>query len=411
MLVEHVSSGSYARAVAKTVATAIFVLLVLSMFQATPAPAYEEPNDLKDSNCSYCHPHAGYPDMDCESCHGDEGIIGAVGYEEGNFRGPHGGYTTGTSKCDNCHTIHDAPTGGIFLLPEPTIVATCFTCHDGTGGWSVYGLIEARTGSAPSGGHSYEETSVIPGGDGTTGGPKDRTFKGPSGTLICTDCHSPHGAQIVEAFKGDRRRIRYSHPSITSSRLLRQSPTGAATATPVYGSDWCLACHAGRVSGGMVMNHSVDSTSTHADPFHYNNVAVLASEDPTSVTTTGTLGGILGTGLIHDWPADVDPSGNRGFLMPYPRTLLQSGHAPICQQCHEDSRYVGELVGDGSIGDATATVVLQGDAVSWTTTWTSTVGYDNPAFQNFPHETVNENMLVEEDDGLCMNCHPPVALP
>ncbi len=39
------------------------------------------------------------------------------------------------------------------------------------------------------------------------------------------------------------------------------------------------------------------------------------------------------------------------------------------------------------------------------------VSSDNPRFQNFPHETQNDTMLVESDDDLCLNCHPQSQLP
>jgi hypothetical protein len=158
----------------------------------------------------------------------------------------------------------------------------------------------------------------------------------------------------------------------------------------------------------------VDSNDTHADPFHYGYVAVLASDAATSVTETGTLGGVYGTGNSHDWPTDTDPPGNRGYLMPYPRTPEQGGHAPICQQCHEDSRSVGSLVGDGSIGDAETADIGRGDGAWWngtTDTWVSDAGFSNPLYQNFPHETENSYMLVEPDDDLCLNCHPTAGLP
>ena len=413
-------SSSHAEVLPKTIlwlAAAVAIAGLCALAVAPQALAYEEPNDLGgDGACGYCHdPHGSLiPDMPCDECHGDESTGVAEGYEQGNFQGPHGGYTVGTTKCQNCHEVHEAPLGGKLLLPEPTIVATCFTCHDGTGGWGVYGVIEARTGSAPGGGHSYESTNAIPGGDANTGGVAYRTFKGPGGTLICTDCHTPHGADAVDPFKGDRRRVRTPHPSITSNRILRQRPTGADTTSTVYGADWCASCHAGRVSGGMVMNHPVDASDETSSPFHYGNVAVLASDDPTATTILSTLGGMPNMSVAHDWPPDVDPSGNRGFLMPYPRTAQQSGHYPICQQCHEDSRDVGELVGDGSIGDAATATIVAADAMEWdsdTDTWSPVADVDNPPFQNFPHETQNYSMLVEEYDDLCLNCHPATQLP
>jgi predicted CXXCH cytochrome family protein len=97
----------------------------------------------------------------------------------------------------------------------------------------------------------------------------------------------------------------------------------------------------------------------------------------------------------------------RGFLMQDPRTAAQAGHAPICQQCHEDSRDAGSLY-DGLAVPAPAMTVLDG--------WQNQPGAmgerdkANPRFQNFPHE-INANQLVETNDDLCMNCHAISALP
>jgi len=387
---------------------------------AAPAWGYAEPNTLTGSgSCEYCHStHQLYPDMDCDSCHGDaDDAVGPDnGYEQNRFFGPHGGYMTTTSKCQNCHTVHKAPADAVLLLPAATIKATCETCHDGTGGWGVYGVVRARTDSDPGGGHRIDVTGAVPGGDPATGGSRSQIFSGMSGFLTCTDCHSPHGAEVVDPFLGDRLRIRRDHPAIRSSRLLRQKPTGATTGTTRYGSDWCLACHEGRSSGGMAMNHPVESSlvTTLSVPYDYDNVPVLTSEDPVGTTLVQTMGGIPTGALPHDWPAAPDAAGNRGYLMPYPRTAEQQGRGPICQQCHEDSRSsVGQLVGDGSVGDA-APAEADPDAVWWdsaNSTWTADGAYDNPRFQNFPHETANSRMLVEEYDDLCLNCHPMSQLP
>jgi hypothetical protein len=177
----------------------------------------------------------------------------------------------------------------------------------------------------------------------------------------------------------------------------------------VYGSDWCLGCHGGRVSLAPLHNHPVDSESSQpdpSDPFYYEYVPILASDAETGATVMDSMGGLPipvdpenpenPTSDAHDWPADPDPAGNRGYLMPYPRTDEQRGHYPICQQCHEDSRIVGVLVGDGSTADAATATVTTADGL---------VETDNPRFQNFPHETENSYMLVEEYDDLCLNCH------
>lgn len=402
---------------AACLAAAVSLVLVATfVFAPQVACAYEEPNTVSGaaSGCMDCHDmHGGsmYPDGgDCTACHGEaDGGAYAPGYEFEHYSGPHAGYATASTKCRNCHTVHGASTTGSILLPAATITATCFTCHDGTQGWGVYGAIAARGGSVGASHAASDTVNLIPGGDAATGGSVTRTFKGMAGNLVCTDCHSPHGANTVAAFSGERRRIRYTQPSVTSNRLLWKRPTGSTVAVGQYGSDWCMGCHAGRSSALTTMhNHPVDSLQTTTTPFTYDRVAILASSSRTSETTLAPLAGIPG-----DWAHVLsvpDPTGNRGFLMPYPRTAQQSGHAPICQQCHEDSRSVGTLSADGS-AEASPTQIADADDVTWTGSAWVTSTADNPAFQNFPHETQNADMLVETGDNLCLNCHPTAQLP
>ena len=331
----------------------------------------------------------------CESCHG------TMSPSLEDSAGPHGGYTTTTNKCATCHSVHTAPTG-LKLLPAATVKGTCETCHDGTGGKGVYGVLASR-GVTQTSGHEIEVTSIVPGGNASTGGTSSVTFSGQSGYLTCTDCHSPHAnsANMVQPFLGDRARSA-TDTVYVSSRLLKKQPVADATATAYYGSDWCGTCHRGRLDGsGPTNNHPVDSsisTSTAYDPatttppyFIYNNVAVV-----TGANTTQTAMGPLG----HS---------NYGYVMPdlsapgeVLRTPAQTGHAPICQQCHEDARAVGNVVGANQQVDVT-------EKFSITTTDGATVT-DNPRFQTFPHESPNRSMLLESSDtgaydSLCLNCH------
>lgn len=313
----------------------------------------------------------------CGGCH--DPFAGDAGWPTG----VHGGYTITTSKCAECHVVHDAPTDSSMLLPAATIKATCETCHDGTQGRGVYGAIAARgVASDVKSGHRIDITNVVPGGDAGDGGDATMTFSGESNYLTCTDCHSPHASNTVDAFIGDRTRAadEKKAPIVASSRLLKQNPGGFATAITEYGSDWCLACHQGRAYAiPGVHNHPSDFG---AGAFTYSNVAILNSDDPTTVTVLGSLGG-----------------SNRGYLMPWvsatdTRTAEQIGHLPICQQCHEDARDVGTLSFDGDTGDAAAfSRPLDGTSAG------------NPRFQNFPHESTNPKLLVETKDDLCLNCH------
>lgn len=379
------------------VITATFALVSLGLF-ASNALAYDEPNEMPEAHtgtggvlrdCVPCH----VPDSSgqvCSMCHAPHNGA-ALGTAAA--KGPHGLYTTTTQRCPACHEIHDA--GGARLLAGATVTVSCGMCHDGTGGKGVYGAIQARTGIDPQtigGGHAIDTTSVVPGGNAATGGSATMAFGGPNGTLSCDDCHSPHDSQTVRAYASERWRTSYPlnlMKNVETTKLLRQHP-GDTTGTGVteYGSDWCLACHQGRGGASAAHNHPVDSFAATSTPFTYSNVALLASDDATSVTTTGTLTGT-----------------NRGFLIPYPRTEQQGTHAPICQQCHEDARNVGTLT--GAIGDAESFSVTATDGAN---------AADNPCFQNFPHETQNYRLLVEATstayyDDLCLNCHPVTQLP
>ena len=152
------------------------------------------------------------------------------------------------------------------LLPGATIQAACYTCHDGTQGRGVYGAIAAR-GLVVGAAHRCETTRVVPGGDFATGGSVVVTFGGSSYTLSCDDCHSPHGASVVGTFTPERYRGSGVPPKDRwpTTNLLKQAPGDGASSTTVYGSDWCGACHEGRLSGAAAHNHPVDSVLTTRD--------------------------------------------------------------------------------------------------------------------------------------------------
>jgi len=293
-------------------------------------------------------------------------------------KGPHGGYTSGTQKCGTCHVAHDAP-GNVALLPETTIDATCYTCHDGTGGGGVYNVIQLRTGVAPASRHRIGALSLnanskvsVPGGDATTGGSLETTFTGENGSLTCTDCHSPHNSNTVKPFVGDRKRsVADTTAAIPTSKLLRTKPTLGTVSVTEYGSDWCEACHKG--SNKVGHSHRAADSGT-APGWDYNHVNLVTGYNTNTVAAAkGSLGG-----------------SNFGYVM-QPGAGRQY---PICQQCHEDARNVGDAV-PFQISSTTESFTVNADGV----------GGGNPRFQNFPHESQNVKFLIETGDDLCLNCH------
>jgi len=389
---------SRSRASGWLVTAALVLCATMFLLPASPAYAYRETSGTPYPD-PLGHGKSGAGLTDCLTCHGDSVASAACrqchaktlapGDSTAFGKGPHAGYTTGSTRCAICHSTHAAPADSALLLPRATVTATCEMCHDGTGGRGVYGAVYAQTGAVPGAQHRVDQTNIVPGGDASTGASATASFSGPGGTLSCSDCHSPHGANTVAAFQGERRRVPYTSVSheawqaTSSNRLLLQHPGGATSTVSVYGADWCIACHQGRMSGvlGAANNHPGDSSAESSNAFTYDRVARLSLDTSTSQTELGPLG-----------------QSNRGYLMPYrpsgqtTRTPEQVGHKPICQQCHEDSRFVGTMAG----ADASATPFLA--SLDGTTSGA-------PRFQNFPHETQNRHFLVEMSDDLCLNCH------
>ena len=373
----------------------VVTILVACMLLGTAAVAFAYPVEDAEytegvlrTTCVDCHSISEEEILDPGE---DPDLVASV------RKGPHGGYSTGTRKCQTCHVTHAAPADGVLMLPGETIRATCESCHDGTGGTGVYGVIRARTGTDPAATHSIETTNVVPGGDGVSGGALAGSFSGPGATLTCSDCHSPHDSQTVEPFTGDRLRASVASDTayaVKTNRLLRQAPTSAETTVAVYGTDWCASCHKGRASrhaeeSGIMQTHPV----MQGDEYHYDSVQVVASVGSTE-TTPGPMG-----------------QSNRGYVMPEPGDADAGPRAaPICQQCHEDARDVGPAERGGS---PMLTGLEQEFSV---TTYPPYAGSgDNPRFQVFPHESDQEGFISErvpEDDpdrshtnALCMRCH------
>ncbi|PKQ36792.1 MAG: hypothetical protein CVT59_11235 [Actinobacteria bacterium HGW-Actinobacteria-1] len=131
---------------------------------------------------------------------------------------PHGGYSSTTNLCANCHTLHRAPSDQYLFSVAATAstsgeIAACYSCHDGAGA-----ATNVKTGSSNSfalaSGHRVENATE------TTGASYDLTNR-------CSGCHSPHSDYATN------RRLPV-RSVVTSSGTY--AVTGANTT-------WCLACH------------------------------------------------------------------------------------------------------------------------------------------------------------------------
>ncbi|PKQ29965.1 MAG: hypothetical protein CVT60_02690 [Actinobacteria bacterium HGW-Actinobacteria-10] len=121
--------------------------------------------------------------------------------------GPHGGYTTSTNKCQDCHSTHYAK-GDYMLLRANKREDACAFCHGGGGGSTINIQMD----------NSYDANGAVTGnnrgmGTGHTLGysgnaPADiQPAYSATGGFACFDCHTPHGnsARILTTFANPGR--------------------------------------------------------------------------------------------------------------------------------------------------------------------------------------------------------------
>jgi len=166
------------------------------------------------------------------------------------FNIAHGNYTTDTSKCKLCHTLHNGKSDR--MLNESTQTGMCFTCHDGTAASNnIASIFAADSGNITY--HPVKDTELA------------------AGELIrCSDCHNPHGnfnsgtgtfyPKLLRAFNG--------------TGYVNQGP------------EFCLACH-GAVNRSWSAVYYSNTLGNHSNPnaAHYDpSKPALAPASGTKVT-------------------------------------------------------------------------------------------------------------------------------
>ncbi|MEW5706616.1 MAG: cytochrome c3 family protein [Actinomycetota bacterium] len=213
----------------------------------------------------------------------------------------HGGYTSTTNKCKNCHAVHLA-TGTYVLTRGNSAAEACDVCH------GIGGLPAAPEVVMNSYGHGLDTTETT--NSITLYAPDDTTptpYSVSQGSWGCDKCHSVHAAvtlivklagfsstKLLKADPNPGKSYYLWNPSLidTSTRETTQNLTA-----------WCSACHNANIGG-------------HKDPktVSLNGVDTTVYGHDTSVTAAA-LDTTTGYAL------DVSPDNN-----------INSG--PQCEQCH-----------------------------------------------------------------------------
>jgi len=270
-----------------------------------------------------------------------------------SYAGPHGGYTSTTNKCKDCHAVHYAR-AGVLLLRAASRDDACSFCHEGGGGSSTniqmdndYDADGPVAGTGSGVGHTL---------GATWGAPTDikPAFRSPTG-LTCFECHTPHAAstRMITTFADPGRALGGQRVSAlwSGSTLLTTTPDPSGIDLATYnggvGSYWGTTVEEGNIASalnGGVTQHPV---------WPKGRFLLLKDPHPTSAegagdTAVGTSPGTAGeegtNKLAIDWedplgPADAAYGGAQDtdndtdyYGSPGLATVSE-----VCTDCHDGS--------------------------------------------------------------------------
>jgi hypothetical protein len=338
-----------------------------------------------------------------------------------SYQGPHGGYTTTTNKCKDCHAVHLAE-GAFMLMRADTRVQACDFCHTGGGGSKTNIQMD----------NAYDGSGVVPTGSAGYGTGHTVGYSSPSPLdikpaytdplgLMCFDCHSPHGNsdRVLATYANPGRRT--SGPEVTyiysgsTLETIVTDPGGLdiTTYNGGIGEYWGISAAEGNIvssSDGAAAEHSVWPASRmllRADP--HSQASELATD--TVVGTDPGSAAELGYNKISiDWdspigPADSSNTGDQDALNGgtfYGGTgLLSVGE--FCTDCH-----------DGAAGASTqqSTVWVRDPSAPAGGTYMTTYSHDSQPRDHERQMILNPGGTADNPDGTddnfgptCRQCH------
>ncbi len=321
---------------------------------------------------------------------GDSGVPGGnsglyvrdpqVGTHIRSYQGPHGGYTTTTNKCQDCHAVHLA-SGAFMLMRSDTRENACDFCHAGGGGSAINIQMD----------NSYDADGLVASNSDGQGTGHTIGYRGLSPLdikpaywdtmgMVCFDCHTPHGAsqRVLTTFANPGRRLGGTSVSAVyaGDTLLVTSldPAGIELSTYAGGTGafWGPAVGEGNlvsVEDGVVTEHAIFPTgrflllaNPHTTPNEFAEDTVTGT-DPGSPTQLGH------NKIAIDWddplgPTDSSDTGEQDATHggDYFGSVGLLTVSEFCTDCHDgaggastQSATVWQRTGDDGLGGAYVT--------------------------------------------------------
>jgi predicted CXXCH cytochrome family protein len=310
---------------------------------------------------------------------------------------PHGGYSSSSNFCTQCHSMHDA--GEYALMWQSNVTATCATCHS-VGGGSTAPRSPAGTGNVGTASSRpvYEVTG------------EDRE----SGHGIGANAAPGEDVVMTESGWTSSWRNRRT-PAATDSNV----PAGPGTASTDDGGLYCASCHTPHGNFGYPVN-KWDPAVDERKVVQINAANRFLDWDGASrawrlCTTEAavTLGDASNASC--GWATIVDEAGQTVSLESYKMLSAYPNHTYSTQQswgvvgrntdggkwcatCHETR--IDESFGTGSTfhNHPTRCTSCHGNPLDGSS-------------KDFPHTSTMEALLKDYPDALCVSCHGAGGMP
>lgn len=370
---------------------------------------------------------------------------------------PHGGYDTTTDACLQCHDVHDAE-GDYVLSRWPTVVAMCGSCHTlyqlGVGASELEGT-EPQLATDPVWAVRW---------DGGSGGTPDETDLGPvdDGTLDNPDRggSDTNGLGVLN-YNPNYYGLEAPVPGWSKYGDLAEDPQGAiGQGSPFEVYEKPLEYAQGVIDGlrghRMGILFSEGDEVLHADGVLDELDYIPGGLDRLSAIATPSVSGIedypientgypLDTVSVKAFPTSLAGglycaschtphaqfSGDDGTSNMIPSdikskllsarpnhvavpasfagaddTWEQDGGREFCAKCHQERRSTTD---GGPTHNHPDFACLSCHGMEEEISPISP-NFGNPS-NDFPHTSVNPNLLSQEPDGLCLTCHFPGGIP
>lgn len=349
---------------------------------------------------------------------------------------PHGGYSTSTDACLQCHDVHQAA-GEYALTRWSTVTDTCGSCH------TLYlGTLEPYYGATPTnssfdsttGGRSpamnlgeYDLDNPPPAGNPANPNIGLAYDPGYGGAVATPGSAAPYVAyktdwtsrysheghrlgqlynpssplQFADGMPGDANYIPGGTESLTrmvSSMFYTTEPATSISSLAGVNVDPWVTGLSGTAGLYCASCHTPHGTFGYMLPLVNGAGNLVGQDNILSSRPNHRLPTLTSTGVVELWnPADpIATIGDRNDVSSW---MDEGGN--WCARCHDKRLYYSQDLAGNSHYNHPDTYCL----VCHADTGFLGEGYD------FPHTSTIPNLLLEKPDELCIQCHAAGTLP